>query len=144
MERRIYLDNCCFNRPYDDQSQLRIYLETQAKLHIQSLVVEKKLELVWSFIMRFENSRNHFDAKRKAVAQWEKLSTVFVEKSETIRAVAKQIMATGVREADAVHVASAIAGGCGCFITVDRRLLQYKDERIVICSPIEFINMIEL
>ena len=27
---RIYLDNCCFNRPYDDQSQLRISLETQA------------------------------------------------------------------------------------------------------------------
>ena len=25
---RIYLDNCCFNRPYDDQSQLRILLET--------------------------------------------------------------------------------------------------------------------
>ena len=28
---RLYLDNCCFNRPYDDQSSLPVYLETQAK-----------------------------------------------------------------------------------------------------------------
>ena len=32
---RIYLDNCCYNRPYDDQSQMRVFLESQAKLHIQ-------------------------------------------------------------------------------------------------------------
>lgn len=27
---RIYLDNCCYNRPYDDQSYLNVSLETQA------------------------------------------------------------------------------------------------------------------
>lgn len=31
----IYLDNCCFNRPYDNQSFVQIELETQAKLYIQ-------------------------------------------------------------------------------------------------------------
>ena len=35
---RIYLDLCCFNRPYDDQSQLRVYLETVAKLSLQDKV----------------------------------------------------------------------------------------------------------
>ncbi len=29
---RIYLDNYCFNRPFDDQSQIRINLEAEAKL----------------------------------------------------------------------------------------------------------------
>lgn len=32
---RIYLDNCCYNRPFDEQTQLRIRLETEAKLAIQ-------------------------------------------------------------------------------------------------------------
>ena len=32
---KIYLDNCCYNRPYDDQTYIRIHLETEAKLHIQ-------------------------------------------------------------------------------------------------------------
>ncbi len=29
---KIYLDNCCCNRPFDDQSHLRIRLEAEAKL----------------------------------------------------------------------------------------------------------------
>ena len=46
---RIYLDNCCYNRPYDDQSQLRISLESQAKLYVQELIREDKFELVASY-----------------------------------------------------------------------------------------------
>lgn len=29
---RVYLDNCSFNRPFDDQTQIKISLETEAKL----------------------------------------------------------------------------------------------------------------
>ena len=29
---RLYFDNCCYNRPFDDQSQIRIALESQAKI----------------------------------------------------------------------------------------------------------------
>jgi len=144
MKYRIYLDNCCFNRPYDDQTQLKIFLETQAKLHVQSLVYEKKIELVWSFILTFENSRNIFSAKKTAISQWENLSSSFVEKSEEIRLNAKEIMTTGIKAADAAHVACAIAGNCNYFITVDKRLLKYQDKRIIICNPIEFINHIEI
>ncbi|GAK55959.1 hypothetical protein U27_02920 [Candidatus Vecturithrix granuli] len=35
---RIYLDNCCFNRPFDDQNQIKIKLETEAKLYIQEKI----------------------------------------------------------------------------------------------------------
>jgi predicted nucleic acid-binding protein len=144
MKYRVYLDNCCFNRPYDDQSQVRIWLETQAKLHIQNLVYENKIELAWSFILKFENSRNIFSSKRKAIAQWENLSSSFIEKSDKITAIAKEIAATGVKEFDAIHVACAIAGYCEYFITVDKRLLKYRDERIIVCNPIEFINHFEI
>ena len=144
MKYRIYLDNCCFNRPYDDQTQLKIFLETQAKLHVQSLVYEKKIELVWSFILTFENSQNIFSAKKTAISQWESISSSFVEKSEEIRLIAKEIMTTGIKAADAAHVACAIAGNCNYFITVDKRLLKYVDNRIIICNPIEFINHMEI
>ena len=30
----IYLDICCFNCPFDDQSQTRIRFETEAKLEV--------------------------------------------------------------------------------------------------------------
>ena len=31
---RVYLDNCCFNRPFDEQVSAVIRLETDAKLHL--------------------------------------------------------------------------------------------------------------
>lgn len=31
---KIYLDNCCYNRPFDDQTQERIHLESEAMLTI--------------------------------------------------------------------------------------------------------------
>ena len=52
---RVYLDNCCYNRPYDDQSQLTISLETQAKLQIQKMIKNDELELVSSYMLRKEN-----------------------------------------------------------------------------------------
>ncbi|MDR2584991.1 MAG: hypothetical protein LBC84_02035 [Prevotellaceae bacterium] len=71
MKCRIYLDNCYFNRPYDDQSQSRVRLETQAKLHIQKMVFEREVELAWSYVLKFENSRNPFASKKHAIARWE-------------------------------------------------------------------------
>ena len=137
---KIYLDICCFNRPYDDQAQLKVSLETQAKLHIQSLVLKKQLELTWSYVLAFENSRSIFEAKRKAIARWEAISSCFVGRSDDLVAVAKSIVATGVKEMDALHIASAITAGCDYFISVDRRACKYKDKRIRICNPIEFVQ----
>ena len=34
---RVYLDNCAYNRPYDNQNDINIRLESEAKLFIQVL-----------------------------------------------------------------------------------------------------------
>jgi predicted nucleic acid-binding protein len=143
MKCRVYLDNCCFNRPYDDQSQARVRFETQSKLFIQRMIFEREAELVWSYVLKYENSRNPFVAKKQAIARWEILSTIFVNMTDEIVADAERIALTGVKETDALHVACAIAGNCDYFITVDKRLLSYKDNRIIICNPIEFFNQVE-
>ena len=139
----VYLDNCCFNRPYDDQSQLRVRLETQAKLHIQRMVFEREIGLVWSYVLKYENSRNPFESKKQVIALWEKLSSLFVSMSDEIITTAEIITTTGVKSTDALHIACAIAGNCQYFITVDKRLLSYRDDRIIICNPIDFFNQIE-
>ena len=45
---KIYLDNCCYNRPFDVQEQDLIRIETQAKLAIQRKIKEGKYTLAWS------------------------------------------------------------------------------------------------
>jgi len=47
---RVYLDNCAYNRPYDDQSQAKIELETQAKLKIQRMIKDQQIELASSYM----------------------------------------------------------------------------------------------
>jgi hypothetical protein len=60
---RIYLDNCAFNRPFDDQNQLRIRLESETKLYLQEKVQSGKIELVWSYMLDIENDQNPFREK---------------------------------------------------------------------------------
>ena len=45
---RIYLDNCCYNRPFDNQGDLRVRLETVAKLAVQFMMATGVVEYVWS------------------------------------------------------------------------------------------------
>lgn len=143
---RVYLDNCCFNRPYDSQSQVRISLETQAKLYIQDLIKSSKLELASSYMLRFENEQNPYEIRRQAIAEYIQDNTsVYIDhnRMDEVAAVAESIMETGIKKKDAIHVASAIIAECDCFLTTDIRLLKYKTDRIIMESPVDFIQRLE-
>ena len=60
---RVYLDNCCFNRPFDDQTALTIRLETEAKLHIQDAVHAGRFALGWSYVLDYENAANPLEGR---------------------------------------------------------------------------------
>ena len=85
---RIYLDNCCYNRPYDSQDSFKVSLETRAKLHIQKAVKENKFELVSSYMLEYENSENRDEMKRKRIKDFQdKYSSYYVplERRELLR-----------------------------------------------------------
>lgn len=52
---RVYLDTSVYNRPFDDQTQAKIFLETQAVLIILQKVEDKEIELVNSPTLENEN-----------------------------------------------------------------------------------------
>ena len=143
---RIYLDNCCFNRPYDDQSQLRISLETQAKLHIQGLIISDQFELTSSYMLDYECSRNPHEMRRMTIRSFlDKYTVVYLDEANyklKVEKLAEEIAATGVKSADAIHTACAIFANCDYLLTTDDRLLKYRSERIEIIDPIEFIKRI--
>ena len=100
---RVYLDNCSYNRPYDDQSQMRIHLETQAKLHIQDMIRQEKIELVTSYVLDFENSNNRSIQKKMAIEKvMKEYAALYVsnKNEKDIAKIAAVIMETGVMEAD--------------------------------------------
>jgi hypothetical protein len=54
-----------YNRCFDDQSQLRIRLETAAIEGIFELAESGGLELVWSFMLDYENSLNPQEERKE-------------------------------------------------------------------------------
>lgn len=143
---RIYLDNCCYNRPYDDQSQIRISLEAQAKLYVQEMIRNDKVELATSYVLNYENSRNRFTLKRKSILEFmQGYSTVHVDASYLDASIelAKEIEASGVKHADALHTACAIIAGCDYMLTTDDRLLKYQTDAIKIVNPTEYVRLVE-
>ena len=141
---RIYLDMCCFNRPYDDQSQLRISLESQAKLRIQELIANNEIDLITSYVLQHENNDNPYEGRRNRIDSFaRKYSTDYVpsNKMEEVESLAEKIKEAGVKDKDALHVACAILSDCEYFISTDDRLLKYRDDRIKLVNPVDFIRM---
>jgi predicted nucleic acid-binding protein len=142
---RLYLDNCCFNRPYDDQQQTRIHLESLAKLHIQQSIAKNEFDFVWSFVLEYENSKNPFQLRRETIRKFSYRCVQYVDEAsaEIIKTIAKPIAETGVKEKDALHVACAIFSSCDYVLTTDDRLLKYVSEQIKIINPLQFVSEME-
>ena len=55
---RLYLDMCVYNRPFDDQGQPRIMLESRIFIMLLSMISEGRFDLINSFALEYENSKN--------------------------------------------------------------------------------------
>jgi predicted nucleic acid-binding protein len=138
----IYLDNCCFNRPFDDQRHLRIRLEAEAKLRVQEVIRAGGLQLAWSYVLDFENASNPFVDRREGTRAWRTHAAVDCVESPAVKSAADAFAQIGLRNIDALHLACAVQSGCAYFITTDDRILA-KAERISqiqVTDPIGFIK----
>ncbi|MCP4401368.1 MAG: PIN domain-containing protein [bacterium] len=138
----IYLDSCCFSRPFDDRSSMRIKLETDAKLHIQEAIRNQQLELTWSYMLEFENSLNPYKNKRTRIQKWKALAIDVVYESPTVLSAAHTFQAHGIKKKDALHLACAIEGHCDYFLTTDDKLLKKQQliTPIQVMSPVDFVT----
>jgi len=143
---KIYLDNCCYNRPFDDLSQEKIKNEATAKMFIQSLVKYGSLSLVFSYMSLTEINDSPFESNKKQIIDFiNDYSAGYVTESrrEEIEKTAKDIMSAGIKQKDAIHIACAVISQCDYFITTDKRLLKYKTDKLIIVNPIDFIELRE-
>lgn len=139
---KIYLDNCCFNRPFDDQSQLRIRLESEAKLKIQEDIRSGLYRLIWSYILDYENSKNPFQERREQIVKWRAYAIEDIKENKEIVKVATMINQYGIKKLDSLHIACAIKAKADYFLTTDDGLLRKSTlvKGIKITDPIGFIK----
>jgi len=139
---RLYLDNCCYNRPFDDQTNLRIRLEAEAKLAVQEMILAKTVEMAWSYVLDFENELNPFEERKTVVRQWRTHATVDTDETQEIIEKAEGLVEIGVKSKDALHLACAIILRCDYFLTTDEQLIKkaIRVAEIKVTDPITFMR----
>jgi hypothetical protein len=143
---RIYLDNCCFNRPFDDQSQIRIKLDAEAKLKIQEEIRFGNIKLVWSYILDYENSKNPFRERKEQIRGWKKYAELDIHEDAELTEFAHTLDKKGFHKLDSLHLACAIFMKCDYFLTTDDSILKRAAllNEIHIDDPIGFIKEVAL
>ncbi len=138
----IYLDICCLNRPFDDQSQLFIRLQTEAKLYVQDAIRQRIFTLAWSAVLDLENVANPDIERREAIAGWKAMAVVDIDVCPAVEAAAAELALLGIKPMGALHVASALAAGATWLLTTDKALLKkmQNDSRLRVIDPIDFIR----
>ena len=127
-------------RPFDDQSQIRIRLESEAKLYVQEKIKEGAIELIWSYILDFGNEQNPFDERKRVIKKWRAFAKVDIEQNEQVLKAAKSLAAMGLKAKDALHIAWAIEGRADFFLTTDDKILC----KLTDIKDIEAINPIDV
>ena len=137
---KLYLDNCCFNRPFDNQGNIRNRLETDAKLYIQSCIKDGKHDLMWSYILEYENSVNPHEDRKSSIVTWKSVASKHYQETDEIKSRAADLKALGIRTKDALHISCAIEAEADYFITTDDKLLNKNVDGIDIVNPIDFAS----
>ncbi|WP_204509271.1 hypothetical protein [Agitococcus lubricus] len=134
-----------FNRPFDNQTNLRVRIETEAKLYIQEKIKLGDFFLIWSYILDFENFQNPFAERKQAIAKWRNLASVDIEETALLLANAQFFVSLGIKAKDALHVACAIEGKADYFLSTDDKLLKKlaTQAQIIAINPVDFIKVLE-
>ena len=121
---KIYLDTCCLNRPFDNQTQTRIRRETEA---IRWIIPQFQIgywhwissEILMDEIEQISDLNQRFQIKDRLADAHQ---TVPLMVSEISRG--EQLEELGFKESDALHLACAESGAADIFLTTDDRLLR--------------------
>jgi predicted nucleic acid-binding protein len=121
---RIYLDVCCLNRPFDDQSQLRIRLETESILTIIYQCQQQQWKLIRSCVLDWELTQIRDFDKLKNIQKILTMAKIKVVDSPSLQKRANELQALGFSSYDAAHIASAERSQADIFLTTDDRLIK--------------------
>lgn len=105
--------------------------------------MDKDYELVWSYILEYENAQNPFEHRRKSILEWKSLSKYFIIENEEIISFAESLQKKGLKTKDALHVSCAKYACCDYFFTTDKGILKKKIDGITVINPIDFITLLE-
>jgi PIN domain-containing protein len=136
---KINLDNSVLNRPYDDQRQPRIWLETLCFMLILQLVEKGEAELIGSAFHVLENNESRVADRRAWVEACLNLSSSWTYATSKMESRANALAKTGLKPLDAAHLAAAEIANADVFVTCDDQLIRKYQGPVQALTPPELI-----
>jgi predicted nucleic acid-binding protein len=121
---KIYLDVSCLNRPFDDQSQVRIHLEAEAVVLILERLDRGEWTQLSSEMAVIEIGAIPDVDRRERVQLLLPAEKSILKLTRAVWERAAELEALGFKPADAVHIAAAEESGADVFLSCDDRLCR--------------------
>ena len=143
---KIYMDVCCLNRPFDDQTMDRIRIESDAVLAILSKCISGDWHLLSSEVLDIEIENTRDEWKKNKVYELYKLAEGKIMLNDKIIKRAYEIQSSGIKSFDSLHVASAEYSKADIFLTTDKNLLRAAGRLkldIIIANPLNWFMEVD-
>lgn len=144
---KIYLDLCAFKRPFDDQSQGRISLETHAVVRILSALTSRVVVLCNSAVLEYENGLNPNPTRKERIRVLLSGLGPARPASEATFSRAAELKVSGLKDIDALHLACAEIQKAEYFITCDDDILRKSSGialRVKVANPVKFVEELNI
>ena len=143
--KKIYLDNCVLNRPFDDQSQERVRLETEAIILLLSRLERKEWIWLGSQALEIEIGKTPDAEQQSRLRRVIEFVGLSIEIGEKELARANELQTLGFVGFDAIHLACAESGKADVFLTTDDRLLKLarkaaKKLHVIVDNPLDWMK----
>jgi len=140
---KVYFDLCVYNRPFDDQIQPRIMIESLGVVTIMALIGGKQIHSINSFVLDYENRKNPNPERRSFIEKLLAESSEFIRPNDSIAKRAWELERKGIMGMDAFHVACAEQARADYFVSCDdvlvKRLGSVEDLTVRALGLLEFI-----
>jgi predicted nucleic acid-binding protein len=142
------MDVCCWNRPFDSQTQMRVHLEAEAVLGIITDVERGRLELLHSAVADLEIGDAPDTERRQRLRLLIPRQHRYVHCRQAVVERALELEQLGFPGIDALHVASAEYGKADVLLTTDDRLLRLGVRHagvlnVPIANPLRWVQDME-
>ena len=141
---KIYMDTCCYKRPFDDQMQDRIYLETEIILSVIAKCDRGEWKLLSSKILELEFKNDKDIERRQHMIELYCHSDAF-PLTDDIKQRAGEFQKCGVKLFDSLHLATAEYLNADVLLTVDDRFFnsaKRTDSKIKVVYPANLLEVL--
>ena len=136
------MDVCCLNRPFDDQSQDKIRVETEAVISLLKRCNTKdEWYLVGSDIITIEASNNSDIVKKQKVLLLHDMANEKVIFNDIIKIRSDDFIKHNVKAFDSLHLATAEYAKVDVLLTTDGNFIKAAnrtDSNIRVVNPLTY------